>query len=75
MQIRIKLMGVLKNRTPQGGVLELSEGATIADALAAMELSATPGTVYTVGGNLERDTARVMSAGEELTVLPPVGGG
>ncbi len=31
--------------------------------------------VFTVNGELVRDKQRVLSDGNELTVLPPVGGG
>jgi len=75
MQISVKLMGVLQKKTPEGGSLELSEGATIADVLTQLEISPTSVQVLTVNGSIERNRDRVLQAGDALSVLPPVGGG
>ena len=75
MEIRVKLMGVLKPKTPPGGTLELEEGSTIADAVAAMGLSDRRVNAVSLNGDIERDFARALAAGDELTVLPPVSGG
>ena len=58
-----------------GGVLELPDGATIEDALAALGLAVDRMHVTTVKGKIERDRGRTLSDGDELTILPPVGGG
>jgi molybdopterin converting factor small subunit len=75
MQVRLKLMGMLKARTPAGGVLELADGATIDDVLRALEVAPQTIRVFTVNGQFERDRGRVLAPDDELTVIPPVGGG
>ena len=75
MRIRLKLMGVLRSKAPDGDALELPEGATIDDVLAALEIAPDSVQVYTVNGQLERDRSRQLAADDELSVLPPVGGG
>jgi sulfur carrier protein ThiS len=75
MQIRLKLMGMLKARTPAGGVLEVAEGATIEDVLRALGVAAPTIRVFTVNGEFERDRGRTLGPDDELTVIPPVGGG
>ena len=75
MRIRVKLMGVLKARTPAGGVLEVGEGATIEDTLHALGLAPQATHAVTVNGRLERDRRRALAPDDELTVVPPVGGG
>ncbi len=68
-------MGMLKDKTPADGRLTLAEGATITDALAALQIPVDSVQVFTVGGTLERDKQRRLSEDDELSVLPPVGGG
>jgi molybdopterin converting factor small subunit len=75
MQVRIKLMGMLKDQTPMGGRLELPEGATIEQALRALNISLDRIAVCTVNGQLERNWNRMLADGDEFTALPPVGGG
>lgn len=75
MQIRLKLMGVLKAKMPAGGTLALADGATIDDALRALDVTSPAIRVFTVNGTFERDRSRVLAEGDELAVIPPVGGG
>jgi molybdopterin converting factor small subunit len=75
MRIRLKLMGVLKARTPEGGVLEVADGATIDDVLHALEIAPQRLRVFTVNGQFERDRSRALAPNDELAVIPPVGGG
>ena len=75
MQVRLKLMGVLKSRTPPGGALEVADGATIDDVLRALEITSPAVRVFTVNGQFERDRSRVLAANDELAAIPPVGGG
>ena len=75
MMIRVKLMGMLRSRMPQAGELELTDGATIDQVLAALQIPSQSVHVFTVNGALERDKQRTLVDGDELTVLPPVGGG
>jgi sulfur carrier protein ThiS len=75
MQIRLKLMGMLKTRTPPGGVLDVADGATIDDVLRALGIARQTIKVFTVNGQFERQRSRVLAANDELSVIPPVGGG
>ena len=75
MQIRLKLLGMLKARTPAGGALEVADGATIDDVLRALEVAPRTIQVLTVNGQFERDRSRSLAPDDELTVIPPVGGG
>ena len=75
MKIQIKLMGMLKDRTPEGGQMELPDDATIADALEALEVGGEDIAVFSLNGSLIRDREHRLSDADELTVLPPVGGG
>ena len=68
-------MGVLKKRTPEGGTLDLDDGSTIKDALAALDLPNKRINAVSLNGKVERDFSRPLKAGDELIVLPPVGGG
>lgn len=75
MIVSVKLMGVLKAKTPSDGQLELEDGATIEDVLHMLDVPVESVQVFTVNGSLERDRARVLVAGDDLSVLPPAGGG
>ncbi len=75
MRIRLKLMGVLKQQAPPSGQLDLPEGATIDDALRALEIPSESVQVFTVNGGLERNRERILVDDDELSVIPPVGGG
>ena len=75
MEIRVKMMGILKDRAPAGGTIELSNHGTIEDALVAVGIPSDSVQVFTVNGTVERDRHRVLKADDELTVLPPMGGG
>lgn len=75
MEIRVKLMGVLRDKMPEGGALQMSENGTIREALEALEIPLEIAQTFTVNGQLSRDQSLVLSDSDELTVLPPVGGG
>ena len=75
MRIRVKLMGMLKAKTPEGGVLDLADGGTIDDVLHALDIPRQTRSAFTINGRFERDRTRVLAPGDELTVIPPVGGG
>ncbi len=75
MIVRLKLIGVLKAKTPHDGQLEIAAGATIEDVLRAVDVPVESVQVFTVNGSLERDRGRVLSDGDDLSVLPPAGGG
>ena len=75
MMVRLKLMGVLQAKTPANGQLELAAGASIEDVLRAVDVPVESVQIFTVNGSLERDRGRVLSDGDDLSVLPPAGGG
>jgi sulfur carrier protein ThiS len=75
MEIQTRLMGVFKAKSPAGQRLELADGATIADALRTLEIPADHVHLVMINNRLEHDHARVLQSGDELMVMPPVGGG
>ena len=75
MEVRVKLMGMLRDRSPAGGVVQLPEGATVTDLLQQLEIPAREVMLVTVNGQHQRDHTVRLSPGDEVTVLPPVGGG
>jgi molybdopterin synthase sulfur carrier subunit len=74
MEIKLSLLGVLKDRTPEGGLLELPEGASIQDAIAVLEL---PKSIHlaSINGEFKRELDMTLNDGDELIILPPVAGG
>ena len=68
-------MGLLRDKTPADGTLALANDATIEDALVALQIPVDSVHVFTVNGSLERDKQRTLTTDDELTVLPPAGGG
>ena len=75
MKIKIKLMGMLKDRTPEGGELELPDNGTISDVLTVLEIDPDSVQAFSINGAIQRDKATKINDNDELTVLPPVGGG
>ena len=75
MTVRVKLLGVLKEKAPEGGELDLPDGATIASALDALDISQKSVQVVSINGTFERDFSRPLEADDEMTVLAPVGAG
>jgi sulfur carrier protein ThiS len=75
VQIRLKLMGTLKGKMPAGGAIEVPDGASIDDVLRALNIAPQAIRVFTVNGAFERDRKRVLAPDDELSAIPPVGGG
>jgi len=75
MQIKLKLMGMLKDKSPTGDKLELKDDATIRDAILALEIDVESVHVFTVNGKLVRDKEYSLSECDEFSIFPPVAGG
>jgi molybdopterin synthase catalytic subunit len=82
MLVRVRLFATLRERAGSGSIeIELSEGATVADALAAVSgfdgLGDVIGCIPVVMAvNREyADRDRALSEGDELALIPPVSGG
>ncbi len=68
-------MGIFRDRTPPGGVLDLPEDATVEDALNALQIPPNHIHLTMVNGEHQRDKTRRLQDGDELMVMPPVAGG
>ncbi len=75
MQVRVKLMGALKAKAPAGDTLELPEGATIEAVFNALDIDSQAIQVVMLNNRPQTDRDHTLSADDELTILPPVGGG
>ena len=75
MQIRIKLMGALKEKEPPEGLLDVSEGTTIDDVVQQLDISSAQVQIVMVNNRPQPDRTVVVNANDELTILAPVGGG
>lgn len=75
MQVHVKLMGVLKAKTPDGGTLDLSDGATVQEALTLLDIPTARVQVVSINGTIEHDFDHALAPEDQLTVLAPVGGG
>ena len=74
MQLHIKLLGMLKEHAPAEPI-DWPEGTSIQAVLQRLGISAGDVQICSVNGELVRDPAWQLAEGDELTVLPPVGGG
>ena len=70
MELRVKRMGALKAQTPPNNQLTLPEGAAIDGNLQVLDLAGTHVQIVMVNSR-----SQVLGGDEELTILPPVGGG
>jgi thiamine biosynthesis protein ThiS len=68
-------MGILKNREPEGGEMEFAAAASISDVLESLGIESKAIQAVSVNGSIERNKDRALQDGDELTILPPVGGG
>ena len=75
VEIQVKLMGMFKDKTPADGQLELPENASVATALEALDIASDSVQVLTINGNMVRDRSHTLSDGDQMTLIPPVGGG
>ncbi|CAA9472644.1 MAG: Molybdopterin synthase catalytic subunit MoaE [uncultured Solirubrobacteraceae bacterium] len=76
MKVRVRLFAQLRERAGSGSVeLELPEGALVRDAIAAMGPVAEGLPVVMAINREYADESAVLSAGDELALIPPVSGG
>jgi molybdopterin converting factor small subunit len=80
MRVRVRLMGVLRGKLPQGtagGVaeVELESGGSIAAALEKLDIATGGVHLVMVNGQMETDMRRSLAEGDEVSVFPPVAGG
>ncbi len=75
MEISVKAMGMYRDRTPESGVIELPEDSRLEDVLRALDIPVDHLQVASVNNTIERNLARALAAGDEVTILPTVTGG
>ncbi len=76
MRVSVRLFAGLRERAGEDQIeLELADGASVGDALAALS-DLTDGISVVMAVNREyADAATPLSAGDELALIPPVSGG
>lgn len=76
MQVRVKPMGVLRQRLGKPELdVELPDGSTLEQLLGQLQLPRTMIQVVMVNGERETNFQRVLQANDEITLLAPVAGG
>jgi len=75
MRLRLNLMGTLKAKSTEDGALNLPDGGTINDVLGALDIPADSVQIVMVNSKPQGDRTHQLADGDELTILPPVGGG
>lgn len=77
MEIRVKLYAGLARRSSRSGqVMEVNvpEGSTVADLVAALDLTSDEARLTFVNGRARRPDHR-LAPGDQVGVFPPIGGG
>jgi molybdopterin converting factor small subunit len=75
VEIRVKLIGLLRAKAPDGNVLQLSDSASVDDALEMLGIPSSHVHLAMVNGEHAHDRSRVLRPDDELLVFPPVAGG
>jgi len=77
MGVKVKLVGFLRKYAPQGGNLDLedADGRTVAEVVADLGIIPASVSVALVNGHYVKPRSYVLREGDELTLLPPIGGG
>jgi len=77
VQIKVVLFGMLRERLAKESrgrlIVELPEGSTLSDLLAKLEIRTA--VSCSVNGQIERNFTKILSAGDEVQIFQPVGGG
>jgi molybdopterin synthase catalytic subunit len=75
MKVTVRLFAVLRERAGRDSLeLELDDGATVRDAIAAVDVSDGVPVVMAVNREVAAEDL-VLEAGDELALIPPVSGG
>jgi molybdopterin converting factor small subunit len=75
LRIEVRLLGMLRDRAPASGCLNLPVGASVRDVLAMLGVAPEEVHAVSVNGRVERDLEHTLAAADKLAVLPPVTGG
>ena len=77
MSIKVKLVGLLREYAPQGDSVDFegASGRTVAEVMAHLGIPLTLVSIMLVNGRHVKDQNYVLEEGDELTLLPPIGGG
>lgn len=77
MGVKVKLVGFLKKYAPQGESLDLedADGRTVAEVAADLGIPPASVSITLVNGHYVKPRSYVLQEGDELTLLPPIGGG
>lgn len=81
MRVHLKMFAILRERSGVGETeLELSEGATVADAIRAVEkrFAVLSGLLGRTAAAVNMEYAKasdLLKEGDELALVPPVSGG
>ena len=74
-RVRVKLLGLLRDKAPADGIVMLSGAVTVREVLRTLDIPPDQIQAVAVNGRLEPDEERRLGSEDELTVLPPVTGG
>ena len=75
MEVRTTLMGAFKPLAPPDNRLTLEDGASINDALAALNINPQRVQIVMRNDRPAADRSRRLEDGDRITVIPMVGGG
>jgi len=77
MGVRVKLVGFLKEYALQGKGMDLedADGRTVAEVVADLGIPPASVSITLVNGRHVQGQDYVLQEGDELTLLPPIGGG
>jgi molybdopterin synthase catalytic subunit len=76
VNVRVRLFAALREQAGTGTLeLDLAEGATVGDVWARLELGGEPPGLLYARNRSYVDRAEMLSAGDEVAVIPPVSGG
>ncbi len=75
ISVRITLMGGLKDKAPPEDRLQLAEGSSIHDALRELGIQPAETQIVMRNGKPQMNRDLPLADGDQLTVLPLIGGG